>query len=134
MRVELEDQRPAVGDDAVAGPVEAVRVGLEAVAQRDARHAQAALGVGEEPGQEVALLVVEPAEVLGDDRAEQHRAVRRTAGREVVVAERNPPGRLVPTGVADVELGEDHTGRFVPRDVRRWRPRTPTSSPRSRPP
>jgi hypothetical protein len=65
--VELEDQRPPVGDDAVAGPVEAVCVGLEAVAQRDARHAQAVLGVGEEPGQKIALLVVEPAEVLGDD-------------------------------------------------------------------
>ena len=31
---------PRVGDDAVAGPVEAVGVGLEAVAQRDARHAR----------------------------------------------------------------------------------------------
>ena len=54
------------------------------------------------------LLVVELGQRLRHDRAEQHRAVRRTAGGEVRLPDRDAPGRHVPTRVANEELGEDH--------------------------
>ena len=121
MAVELEHRpepraagaegRGGVGThDAVTGEVEPVRVGLEPVAQRDVRHGQAVAGVGNQAIERVVLLVVEAADVLGHDRADQHAAERGAVGREVAVVDRHPPRRHVPTGVADVQLGEQHPG------------------------
>jgi hypothetical protein len=111
--VELEDDgrlRAELGlaQDAVAGPVEAVGVGLEPVAQRDAGHAEPARRVVEQARQQLELLFVERLEMLGGDRAEEDGTPRRPAERKVGVAERDPPGRHVPTGVADVQFGEQH--------------------------
>ena len=87
--------RPGLGEESVAGAVEAVDVGLEPVPQRDARHAEIALaGVTDEAGKQLVLLLVEAVDVLGDDRAEQHRAVRGAARRQVARVERDAPGRL----------------------------------------
>ena len=98
-------------------------VGLEPVAQGDAGHAQAAgAGVVEQPRHRVELLLVEPADELGHDRAEQDRAGSGAARGQVGVAERHPPGRHVPPGVADVQLGEDHgPSRVAARLLQRYR-------------
>ena len=72
-------------------------------------------GVVDEPVQRVELLLVEPGHVLGDHRAEQHAAERRTARGQVAVVERDASGRHVPSCVADVQLGEQHVG-----GLRQW--------------
>ena len=59
-------------------------------------------------GSSVGLLVVELGQVLGHDGAEQHRAVRRTARRQVRLAERDATRRHVPAGVAHEQFGEEH--------------------------
>ena len=104
--------------DAVAGEVEAVGVGLEPVAQRDARHGEAVARRVDEAAERVELLLVEAGHVLGDDRAEQHAAERGAARGQVAVVDRDPARRHVPPRVPDVQLGEQH-GRGPPPAVRR---------------
>ena len=116
MQVELEPGPDVsllhVGsEDVMTGEIEAVRVGLQSIPQRDARHADPVPCVVDEAGERVELLLLELGDELGDDRAQQHRAEGGAARREVRVAERDPPRRLVPTGVPDVELGEQHDGQ-----------------------
>ncbi len=97
----------------MTGSIKAVGVGLESVAQRDPRHAETLPGVLDEPREQLALILVEVVEVLRDHRGEEDGAERRTAGREIRVAERDPSGRHVPTAVANVQLGEQHS-RLLP--------------------
>ena len=113
MQVELEPGSHQPGfdvgrQDVVPGEVEAVGVGLQAVAQRDARHADPTTSIVDEADERVELFLVDLGDELGDDRTEQHRTERRTARGEIGVTERDPTSRLVPTGVPDIQLGEDH--------------------------
>ena len=120
MEVELEPRAGGAAfdvgrEDAMTRQVEAVRVGLEPVPERDARHGEAVARVVEEPAQRVVLLLVDPRHALCDDCTEEHRTEGGAARGEVGVAERDAPGRLVPTRVTDVQLGEDraHTTSFT---------------------
>jgi hypothetical protein len=83
-----------------------VDVGLEPVAEGDARHRKPGPRVVDQLGEQLALVVVELVEVLGHDGAEEDGAPARAAERQVGVAERDAPGRHVPPGVTDVQLGE----------------------------
>ena len=84
------EPRSTVGaDDAVAREVEAVGVGLQPVAQRDARHGEPAAGDVDEAAQRVELVLVEAGNVLGDDRADAAR--RRTRDRWWAGTRRRPP-------------------------------------------
>ena len=113
VEVELEDRPHRAplhrrADDPVAGEVEAVGVGLQPVAQGDARDRDPPAGHLDQAVEGVELLLVEPGDVLGDDGADEHPAERRTAGGEVPVVDRHPTRRHVPARVADVQLGEQH--------------------------
>jgi hypothetical protein len=91
--------------------VEAVRVALQPVAQRDAGDGQrAAPRHVDQTRQRIDLVFVETGHVLGDHRADEHTTERRPAGGEVPVVDGHPARRHVPARVPDVQLGEQHGG------------------------
>ena len=114
-----------LGDDPVPRAVEPVGVGLEPVAQRDPRHREPVARVVQRSAAAASCCSSSSAgDELGDDRAEQHRAVRGAARRQVAVRRARRAGRHVPSGVPDVELGEDASRALPDRRStggRRWR-------------
>ena len=59
------------------------------------------------------LLLVETVDGRGGHAGQQDRAVAGVAGGEHPVAERHPPGRHVPPGVADGEFGQQQADAFL---------------------
>ncbi len=106
MHVDFDHQESLFADDTVARAVEAVLVVLQPVPQCNARDRQAVTRLVDEAGQQLTLLLVDAYEVRRDDSGQQRAAVRGTRCRQVRGLESHAPGRHVPTGVTDDELGE----------------------------
>ena len=106
--VELDDEVAVLAEHAVPRPVEAVHVVLEPVPQRDARDRQAVARLVEQPRQQLALLLGDEREVVGDDRRDSATPWPPARRRQVGVVERDATRRHVPAGVADGQLGEQH--------------------------